>query len=193
MPKRSNEFQRLVAMLTMLKSDGATVHESVEVMEIASQERREVDVVAFGKVAGHQSAVFIECRDWKRCSSRPRRGLHSAAEHGHADPAVPPPARGIVGQHIAFHHRDGPEEIGQHPRGEQPAHVRPKNNRTRTQFRHDETPNPLRKPLGAGTHFGHGSAGVAQRFFVRCEKPEEPATVADTQRVLRRQPARRDR
>jgi hypothetical protein len=53
-------------MLTMLKSDGATVHESVEVMEIASQERREVDVVAFGKVAGHQSAVFIECRDWKR-------------------------------------------------------------------------------------------------------------------------------
>jgi hypothetical protein len=37
MPKRSNEFQRLVAMLTMLKSDGATVHESVEVMEIASQ------------------------------------------------------------------------------------------------------------------------------------------------------------
>jgi len=66
MPKRSNEFQRLVAMLTMLKSDGATVHESVEVMEIASQERREVDVVAFGKVAGHQSAVFIECRDWKR-------------------------------------------------------------------------------------------------------------------------------
>lgn len=66
MPKRSNEFQRLVAMLTMLKSGGATVHESVEVMEIASQERREVDVVAFGKVAGHQSAVFIECRDWKR-------------------------------------------------------------------------------------------------------------------------------
>jgi hypothetical protein len=53
-------------MLTMLKSDGATVHESVEVMEIASQERREVDVVAFGKVAGHLSAVFIECRDWKR-------------------------------------------------------------------------------------------------------------------------------
>ena len=66
MPKRSNEFQRLVAMLTMLKSDGATVHESVEVMEIVSKERREVDVVAFGKVAGHQSAVFIECRDWKR-------------------------------------------------------------------------------------------------------------------------------
>ena len=46
----------------------------------------------------------------------------------------PPPVRGIVGQHISFHHRDGPEEIGQHPRGEQPAHARPKNNRTLTQF-----------------------------------------------------------
>jgi hypothetical protein len=66
MPKRSNEFQRLVALLTMLKSEGATVHESVEVMEIASQEPREVDVVAFGNVAGHQSIVCIECRDWKR-------------------------------------------------------------------------------------------------------------------------------
>jgi len=53
-------------MLTMLKSEGATVHESVDVMEIASQEPREVDVVAFGEVAGHRSIVCIECRDWKR-------------------------------------------------------------------------------------------------------------------------------
>lgn len=59
MPKRSDEFQRLVAMLTMLQSDGATVRESVEMMEIASQERRGVDVVVFGKVAGHQSAVIL--------------------------------------------------------------------------------------------------------------------------------------
>jgi hypothetical protein len=49
MPKRSNEFQRLVALLAMLKSEGVTVHESVEVMEIVSQEPREVDVVGFGK------------------------------------------------------------------------------------------------------------------------------------------------
>jgi hypothetical protein len=52
MPKRSNEFQRLVAMLTALSSEGATVHESVEVMEIASKASREVDVVAVGTVAG---------------------------------------------------------------------------------------------------------------------------------------------
>jgi hypothetical protein len=35
-------------------------------MEIASKASREVDVVAVGKVAGHQSIVCIECRDWKR-------------------------------------------------------------------------------------------------------------------------------
>jgi len=46
----------------------------------------------------------------------------------------PPPVRGIVGQHVSFHHRDGPEEIGQYPRGEQPAHARAKNNRMVTQF-----------------------------------------------------------
>jgi hypothetical protein len=34
----------------MLTSDGATVHESAEMMELAAQERREVDVVAFAKV-----------------------------------------------------------------------------------------------------------------------------------------------
>lgn len=66
MPKRSNDFQRLIAMLTQLSSGGAAVHESVEVLEIASGQRREVDVVALGEVAGHQTTVFIECRDWQR-------------------------------------------------------------------------------------------------------------------------------
>ncbi len=42
------------------------MHESVELMEIASTETREVDVVAIGEVAGHQTVVCIECRDWKR-------------------------------------------------------------------------------------------------------------------------------
>ena len=66
MPRRSNEFQHLVAMLTALSSDGAAVHQSVELMEIVSGEPREVDVVAIGEVAGHQTVVCIECRDWKR-------------------------------------------------------------------------------------------------------------------------------
>lgn len=56
----------MVAMLTALSNDGATVQESVELMELNSGERREVDVVAVGQVAGHQTIVCIECRDWKR-------------------------------------------------------------------------------------------------------------------------------
>ena len=50
MPRRSNEFQRLVAMLTALSSGGAAVHESVELLDITSSEKREVDVVAIGEV-----------------------------------------------------------------------------------------------------------------------------------------------
>ena len=65
MPKRSNEFQRLVALLTMLKSDGAIVHESVEI-ETLDRKRREVDVVAVGTVAGHRTVVCIEARATKR-------------------------------------------------------------------------------------------------------------------------------
>lgn len=66
MPKRSNEFQRLIAMLTQMSSGDAIVRESVELLEIVSGEPREVDVVAVGKVAGHGTIVGIECRDWKR-------------------------------------------------------------------------------------------------------------------------------
>ena len=52
----------------------------------------------------------------------------------------PPPASGIVGQLISVDHRDGLEEIGKHPRGEQPAHARPENDRTLTQLGHGENP-----------------------------------------------------
>lgn len=66
MPKRSNTFQRLVLMLTMLNSGGAQVDESVELLELGSGQPREVDVAAVGNVAGHRSIVCIECRDWGR-------------------------------------------------------------------------------------------------------------------------------
>jgi len=66
MPKRSNDFQRLVAMITQLSSGDADVRESELMVEVASGQQREVDVVAFGEVAGHQTTVCIECRDWSR-------------------------------------------------------------------------------------------------------------------------------
>ncbi|GAB3035753.1 hypothetical protein MBOU_36640 [Mycobacterium bourgelatii] len=66
MPKRSNEFQRLIALLTMLKAEGAEVNESVELETLDTGRKREVDVVAVGTVAGHIAVVGIEARDWKR-------------------------------------------------------------------------------------------------------------------------------
>jgi len=66
MPKRSNEFQRLVALLTMVKSDGAIIHESVEIETLDGGKEREIDVVAVGAVAGHRTVVAIEARDTKR-------------------------------------------------------------------------------------------------------------------------------
>lgn len=66
MPKRSNEFQRLIALLTMAKSDGAIVHESVEIETLDGGKKREIDVVAVGAVAGHRTVVAIEARDTKR-------------------------------------------------------------------------------------------------------------------------------
>ena len=44
----------------------------------------------------------------------------------------PASGSGIVGQHVSLDHGDGPEEISQHPRGKQPAHARPDNNRVLT-------------------------------------------------------------
>jgi hypothetical protein len=49
------------------------------------------------------------------------------------------PVSGTVGQDIPLHHGDGPVEIGEHPRGKQPAHARPNNDRTLTEYRHGET------------------------------------------------------
>src|SRR3984893_7146919 len=48
------------------------------------------------------------------------------------------PVSGIVGQLIPLDHRDGPEVIGEHSGGEQPAHARAENDRTLTQYRHGE-------------------------------------------------------
>ncbi len=50
------------------------------------------------------------------------------------------PIRGIIRQLIPLDHRDGPEEVCEHPRGEKPAHARPWHYRALTEFRHGETP-----------------------------------------------------
>jgi hypothetical protein len=66
MPKRSNEFQQLSAMLTQLLGDGAVVEESKMLTDRISGEAREVDVVGEGTVAGHKMVVSIEVREHRR-------------------------------------------------------------------------------------------------------------------------------
>ncbi|MGC3982802.1 MAG: restriction endonuclease [Steroidobacteraceae bacterium] len=66
MPKRTNEFQRLVYLVQTNLADGAKVKESLLMRDRLSGGRREVDIVIFGKVGQHDVIVSIECRDHKR-------------------------------------------------------------------------------------------------------------------------------
>lgn len=66
MPKRSNDFQRLVYLVRVNLADGAKVTESKMMRDRLTKRFREVDVVIEGMV-GHQPVVVaIECRDHKR-------------------------------------------------------------------------------------------------------------------------------
>ncbi|EXI87720.1 MAG: hypothetical protein AW12_02028 [Candidatus Accumulibacter sp. BA-94] len=66
MPKRSNDFQRLIYLVRVNLADGAKVTESKMMRDRLTKRFREVDVVIEG-VVGHQPVVVaIECRDHKR-------------------------------------------------------------------------------------------------------------------------------
>lgn len=66
MPKRTNDFQRLVYLIQKNLSDGSEVTESRMLRDRQTGTEREVDVVIEGKLS-HQSVVIsIECRDRKR-------------------------------------------------------------------------------------------------------------------------------
>jgi hypothetical protein len=65
-PRRSNDFQRLVYLVRVNLADGAKVTESKMMRDRLTKRFREVDVVIEGMV-GHQPVVLaIECRDHKR-------------------------------------------------------------------------------------------------------------------------------
>jgi hypothetical protein len=66
MPKRSNEFQRLVYLVRLNLAEGATVTESKMMRDRLTKRFREVDVVIQGKVGSQPVVVCIECRDHKR-------------------------------------------------------------------------------------------------------------------------------
>jgi len=66
MPKRSNDFQRLVYLVRLNLAEGATVTESKMMRDRLTKRRREVDVVIEGKVGSQRVVVSVECRDHKR-------------------------------------------------------------------------------------------------------------------------------
>lgn len=66
MPKRSNEFQRLVYLVKVNLADDAKVTESKMLRDRVTKGFREVDVVIEGTVGSLPVVVSIECRDHKR-------------------------------------------------------------------------------------------------------------------------------
>jgi hypothetical protein len=68
MPKRSNDFQRLIYLVRVNLSDGAKVTESKMMRDRLTKRFREVDVVIEGLVGQQPVVVAIECRDHKRAA-----------------------------------------------------------------------------------------------------------------------------
>lgn len=66
MPKRSNDFQRLIYLVRHNLAEGAKVTESKLLRDRLTKTLREVDVVIEGSVGGQQVRVSVECRDHKR-------------------------------------------------------------------------------------------------------------------------------
>jgi hypothetical protein len=66
MPKRSNEFQKLVYLVRTNLAAGATVTESKLLRDRLTRALREVDVCIEGTVGAYPVMVCIECRDHKR-------------------------------------------------------------------------------------------------------------------------------
>jgi hypothetical protein len=66
MPKRSNNFQRLILQIRKHVADGATVTESAELIDKVTGTKREVDICMEGAVGGVPTIICIECRAFMR-------------------------------------------------------------------------------------------------------------------------------
>ncbi len=67
MPKRTNDFQALIALIErQLAASGVRVVESEMLADLLTGEGREVDVCIHAKVSGKDVTLALECRDHKR-------------------------------------------------------------------------------------------------------------------------------
>jgi hypothetical protein len=70
MPKRTNEFQRLVGYIySQIVPAGGRVTECAFLQETGGGAQREVDILVEHKVAGHDLKIAVECRDQGRDQS----------------------------------------------------------------------------------------------------------------------------
>jgi len=66
MPKRTNDFQKLVYLVRVNLAEVAKVTESKMLTDRVTKRLREVDVCIEGRVGGQRVTVCIECRDHQR-------------------------------------------------------------------------------------------------------------------------------
>lgn len=69
MPKRSNQFQKLVFLLKKHLSENAIVNESKMLKDLITGAEREVDIHIETVISSHPVNVSIECRDHKRAAN----------------------------------------------------------------------------------------------------------------------------
>lgn len=69
MPKRTNTFQDVVAIVQRHMAAGATVEESAMITPVYGSDLREVDVLITSQVAGHSVKVAVEASDTGRRTS----------------------------------------------------------------------------------------------------------------------------
>ena len=66
MPKRSNEFQKLVYLIKKQMAGTGTVTESKLLLDRLTESEREVDICIESLVGGHKLVISIECQDRER-------------------------------------------------------------------------------------------------------------------------------
>lgn len=70
MPKRTNDFQRLITFIyDRISTEGGKVTESEMVFDKEAKIMREVDILVSQDVAGHEIRLAVECRDRSRAES----------------------------------------------------------------------------------------------------------------------------
>lgn len=67
MPKRSNNFQKLVTFIEQeFSPDTITVSESAMIRDLVNGDEREIDILVQGEVGDYKISIGLECRDRKR-------------------------------------------------------------------------------------------------------------------------------